>query len=236
MALPATSAFAQNGSIASRWDHDGDLADSVGSNTLTNTGVAFASAQFGAQAGTYDGSDVGSVADAAGNSWTGDISMHMWVNRSGNPSSGAWHIIASKYNSTGNQRAWAYGIQNDAGTLKHYFIASSNGSATTTKSVALSNAAGSTDILLGFSYDASAGSVTFYEDGSKIGATQTGLPTSIHDSTAAFELGRWGNLANNYVGTLQDAILWTTALSDANHSDNYDAYFATAFTPKAIIF
>ena len=238
MALPALSAFANSSSIVTRITHNGDLADSVGANTLANTGVTFASAQFGAQAGTYNGTTTfGSVLDAAGNSWTGDLSATVHANRSANPSVGAWRIYLAKWLSTGNQRSFAWGMRNNSGTMQHYMIMSVNGSASVEKSVNMSNASTAADIQMGFSYDASAGTLIFTENGVQVGAEQSGLPTSIFNGTAPLDVGKFGNLVGGfYAGTLQDLVIWTADQTTDDMLANYNAYFATPFTPKIFWF
>ncbi len=64
-------------------------------------------------------------------------------------------------------------------------------------------------------YDASAGSVDFYVDGTQVGTTQTGLPTSIFDSTADFIIG-----GIDFDGLVDDVRIWDDIRTVTEINDN----------------
>lgn len=73
-------------------------------------------------------------------------------------------------------------------------------------------------------YDASAGSVEYYVDGVSKG-TDTGLPTSIPDSSANFSIGASG-FGDYFDGPIKDVRIWSDVRTDAEIADNYQDYLS----------
>lgn len=245
---PETADLPEQASIVSRWlldESSGSRADSVGSNTLTDnntvtagTGYSDAGASFDNAADfELDNSEYLSKGDNAGLSITGDMSASFLLNPESQPSGGAQMHIMTKRLSTGNQKGYAFRYEEAAGPTKLTLSISTDGSAEVSKGVetTLSNA---TWYLVSFAYDASAGSVDFYVNGAQVGSQQTGLPTSIFDNTADFNLGAVNNGAGSFWdGLMNDAILWGgVVLTSDNMSDLYDLYTTAAGIKGSPIF
>lgn len=235
MALPATASFPQSGSIVSRWklgEASGSRADSVGSNTLTdNNTVLSGSGQFSATAADFEdtNSEYLSITDGSqsGLDITGNLSMFTWVNVESDPVGFTYSFMA-KHKTTTNDRGYAFGYEDP----KELFLnISSNGSGVTSKIQSQTLTTG-TWFHVGCVYTAAAGSVSFYVNGSQVGVTQTGLPTSIFNNASDFCLGAYGNPAIYYDGMMQDAIIWNVALTGSEVTSLYNAYFAS--TVKAL--
>lgn len=232
MALPLTSSLPQNANIISRWEMatsgSGIVADSVGSNTLTNNGtVTSVSGQFSVNAASFNGTNQWlSITNASqfGLGLSGDFSMSVWVNL--NAITGTYTFMG-KYLSTGNQRSYLYQTQQNNSNFTT--SVSNNGTSVTAAQVAWTASAG-TWYLVSMSYVAAAGSVAFYINGVQQGTTQTGQETSLFStSTSPFAIGAWGGAANDALnGILQDALIWNVSLSGANMTSLYNAYFPPA--------
>jgi hypothetical protein len=80
---------------------------------------------------------------------------------------------------------------------------------------------------VGFVYDASAGECAFYVDGVQVGTTQTGLPTSIFNSSAAFMISGDATPTNFFDGRIQDARPWVNVeLTSAEVLAMHNLYLA----------
>jgi hypothetical protein len=74
-------------------------------------------------------------------------------------------------------------------------------------------------------YDASAGSVEYYVNGSIQGTTQTGHVTNLKNSTGVFMLGRPDfNFAGQYFDGMMDEVgLWNKYISTTEITDLYNS-------------
>lgn len=235
--LPAIADFPQSGSWTSRWmmteDCD-DRGDSIGSNHLTDNNAIASAAGISYPAADarwcadleLSSSQYLSIAHAtqSGLAYTGDLSMSALLSFESLPSSGGTWTICSKWGS-GNQ-AYRLNLHNDSGTMKLEFQNSSTGSNTATASV---NWTPSTDTFYHVvaSYDASAGSVDFYVDGTQVGSTQTGLYTSIFSGVGAFNIGAIASAAA-FDGKIQDFAIGGFAITSSEASDLYALYAGAA--------
>ena len=236
MALPATTAFPQNGSIISRWKLDessGSRADAVGINTLTdNNTVTSTTGPFGDTAALFTkaNSERLSISDASqsGLDITGNFSFSAWLNLTA-ITSGQFYGIFGKYQTTTDNRSYTVEINVPSGVQK-MSTSIGTGDGGTTKTVDTSLVAG-TWALLTIVYS-TAGEVKTYVNGVQIGATQTAFPTSVFSGNAEFALGVWGNTNVDFFGGgMQDAMMWSVALTGANVTTLYDSY--TAVTARA---
>lgn len=250
MALPLTASLPQNASIVSRWklnETSGARADDVGSNDLSDVNtVGYASGQFSENAADFEAGNAEelSIEDASqsGLDITGDMSFSCWIDVESLPSD-AEYVIFQKSNHNSNQRGTIvqitkygsalYGMSaNTEGLLT---AMTADGGAQTNKGVDYPYGT-ATWVFFTWTYDASAGEVKVFKDGSKVGSTMTGLPTSQYNNTATFALGRYTATGGSaYDGLMQDAIIWNVALSDAEVTSLYNAYFPVASAIKDII-
>lgn len=238
MSLPANGSLP--GSPVSRWkltEASGSRADSVGSNTLTDNNTVTSStgpysdtcALFTAASteflnitdGTQSGLDI-----------TSNLSFGCWIYLNSTPGTDTAYTIMSKYASTGSQRGYVLNYQDTAGTKALQVVLSSNGTATATATYTVTLST-STWYHVGFTYDSavSSGQVVIYKDGTS-GSTTNTMGASIFNNTADFQLGQWSNLASNFDGRMQDAVIWNTTLTSGNWTTYYNAY--TASTVKTL--
>lgn len=218
----------QAGSIVARWKLDeasGNRADSVGANTLTDNNSVLsgeginqmcAYSQYAADFEATN-SEYLSIADNAALSITGDMTIALWVNVESAP--GAEMALVGK-DATGGQLAYQFYYMEDTGKKLKFRIWTAT--AASIVSVAKDLTVG-TWFHIAMVYDASAGSCAFYSNGVQISTTQTGLGTSIDDTTSAFEIGRRQG-ASYFDGMMQDVIVWTYALSAAEIRTLYLLY------------
>lgn len=211
--------------LVSYWKLDessGNATDSVSSNTLTNNNtVTYSAGKINNGANFVSASSKYlSIADNASLSITGNLSISAWVNFSSTPSSGNYYAIVSKLNGSPNY-SYAFNLYNNAGTLSLYFQNSTNGTAVTQGLVAWTPTT-STWYHISAVYTAAAGSVSFYVNGVQQGSTQTGLGTSIFDSTSLFAIGFYDG-GNYFDGSIDEVGIWSRALSADEVSQLYNS-------------
>lgn len=230
---PATSSFPSSGSITSRWKLDessGNATDSIGSNNLTdnNTVGTSTDAQQGGVSRDFESTttEYFSLADNASLSITGDLSTAGWVKFESLPSAGNLMCFLAKTDGS-NQRSYEFRLNNSAGTYQLQFRSCSDGTAGTqaTSTVTWTPSTGVWYHIAAV-YDASAGEVDFYVNGSAQGATQTGAATSLFDSTASFSLGANVQGTTQYFDGLMDdwVIYGGVELTSANIATIYGLY------------
>lgn len=216
--------------LVSYWKFDessGNAADSVGSNTLTNNNtITYAAAKINNGADMESGSSqYFSAADSAGLSFTGDMSWSFWLK----PESDTQAVLMMKIGSSG-QRAY-YGQLLSSTTVR--LGISSNGTTVTIRDVTVPTVTmdGTTWVHIVMVYDASAGSVEVFTNGTSRG-TNTGLPTSIFDGTTAFEFGSYqegGARSNYYDGALDEMGAWNRVLTSAEVTSLYNSGAGLAY-------
>ena len=203
--------------------------DVYGSNDLSdNATVTGATGKVGnASQFTASNSEYLSHTDNATFSQTGDMSFSFWMYGDTLPSTNGTNAgLIEKLLGTGNQRSYLFGMSYGVGTADtaEWRIAmSSDGSALTTKYITRTATSTSTWYHVVITYDASAGTVEIFVNGSSEG-TATGLPTSIYDSTASFYLGASVNaLASYFDGRLDEFGFWSKVLTSGEISDLYNS-------------
>lgn len=163
--------------------------------------------------------------DNAQTSITGDMTIEAWVKMYADPASGALFGIVGKHNLPASRGSYSFDYRNNNGTLQLQLRISSNGTAETAVGVnkqLISNRWYYVAVV----YNAGAGSATFYvkeEGGSleKIGDTQTGLPTSIFDSVADFQIGGTDDAAKSN-GLWDEVKIWNKQRTKQELEDSSD--------------
>jgi len=225
--------------LVSYWKLDessGNAADSVGSNTLTNTNSATYSAGKinNGVAVARASSQYLTITDAtqSGLDITGSLSFSFWMKPSSQADARA---IFAKYNTTGNQMAYQFRVGASSG-LAFWADLSSNGSAVTQVQGGTVTWNNGTWYHIVFVYTASAGTVDCYSNGSNI-TTLSGFPTSLFNSSANFNLGV-GLLAGGeyFDGMIDEAGIWSRALTSTEVTELYNsgaglAYPFTTYNP-----
>lgn len=222
--------------LVSYWkleEASGTRVDSHGSNDLTGTtrgavtGVIDNGNDFESGSGDYL-----TAGDTASLSITSDLSISCWVKYE-SYTTGQMNIV-SKWRSTSGNRSYAFYTQSN----NLYWLNSSTGNYQALAAVSWTPTTGVWYHLC-VSYDASAGSATFYLDGSQLGSTQTGLPTSIIDNSTPFNLGAGeGSSPTLYFdGVMDEVAIWSRTLSASDaaalaQSIPYEAAAAYRFVPQ----
>lgn len=220
--IPSSAKAALIDNLISYWKLDessGNAADSVGGNTLTNTGVVYTTGKInnGADFEAGDAGDKLEIADGSqsGLDITGNISVSLWVKLESAP--GGDYILFSKWNATGNQRGYQMWYQ--PGTIN--FQISSDGSNSDLYSVSQTLTAGSW-YHLAFTWKASTSQGEWYVNGTNT-ASPTGALTAIFNNTASFVLGNYAaTIGEDYDGIIDEVGIWPRALTSTEVTTLYN--------------
>jgi hypothetical protein len=166
-------------------------------------------------------------ADQTGLDITGDLTVEAWVKFESLPSGGEM-VVASKWDDNGsNDRSWFFYTQEAAGTYYIAFYNSSTGGGggdiankfvTWTPSTA-------TWYHLAMAYDASAGTVDFYLNGSQQGTQQSGSKTSMYNSGAPFLVGARNDPSTSFFDGLIDEVrVWDDIRTSGEILANYNTH------------
>jgi len=229
--------------LVSYWELEeasGTRVDSHGSNDLTDNNTVGQGTGIQGNGADFEkaNSEYLNIADNASLSITGDMTITGWINPE---SSTGNDCVVSKWNTTGNQRSFAFYYT--SGNTMRAFISSDGTNANTSK-LDISTAGAITDLTLqqfAIVYDASAGTIYFYLDG-VLNNVSTGHKTSIFDSTADFYLGYFSQDFAYFDG-IQDEMAIYNRMLTAGEVHNlynggsglpYQAAVAATFTPKVM--
>lgn len=178
---------------------------------------------------TSSGSKYMSVSDSSVLSITGDMTLGIWYNPSVQPASGESKVLISKWNTTGSQQSFYFSHTRPGvgGNRQLSLNLSSNGSNDTRVSVnaTVSNGVWTNAVVV---YSASAGSATFYVNGVQVGSTQTGLPTSIFDSTADFQVSGHSGTTGMVDGLVDEVRVWNVAKSASDILASYNSEISSS--------
>jgi len=170
-----------------------------------------------------------SITDASqsGLDYTSDHTEVFWLKLTTAPGSGVEYFLNGKYSSGGNQRSWTYTYEDSGGTKQFHVRTSANGSTVSEGTLATTLNA-STWYHLAFAYDASAGDIEVFVNGSSVG-TITGLNNSLFNSSGAFEIGTFNNGDGNSTNGQFDSYLSYAADLD---STQVAALYTTPCNPS----
>ena len=147
---------------------------------------------------------------------TGDLTIETWVKFDSVPSVSA-RLVAKFANAASGRSYMLWWYNSGGGRL---YVTLYDGSSETQ---VYEDWAPSTDIWyhVAVTYDASAGEVKFYVDGTQLGSTHTGAISSLQNTSTSFTLGR-DMISLNYAldGLLDDTRLWSTVRSGTEIADN----------------
>lgn len=227
MALPANADLPQNGSIVSRWlldDASGQTrVDSVGSNDLEdNNTVTTGTGPFGDTCADFESGNTEylSISDASqtGLGLSTDYTISMWINVETNP---GLYVLIGK----GTVDVYRIFYRSTTKIQADYFDASVN----ETQLQEIVDLGTATWVHVSFAFDISVPSATMYVNGDVQGSTMSNTAaTSIVSNNSEFNLGGYDGGSFPFDGMMQDAIVWSTKLTDSEASDLYDAYYAPA--------
>lgn len=163
-------------------------------------------------------------ADQTGLDITGDFTMEFWVRFNSLPPNtglGGAMYFGGKRGGSGNY-GYRTAIYQTSGTYRLWISLSSNGTSETNKEVTWSTPSVDTWYHIAYVYDASAGEVDVYVDASQVGSTITGMPTSIYDNAAVFNIATINNVASlNVDGMIDEFRMWNTERTSTEISNNY---------------
>lgn len=224
--------------LVSYWKADessGNMADSVGSNTLTNNGTAtFATGKINNGVDLESGStQYMSITDAAqtGLDLTGtNFSFNFWAKPESQPSAGTQRALIAKFQPAAGERQYQTYYYEDGGVfyLGIQITTTSGGVAQT-----LSNA---TWYMITYVFDDTANSCEVFVNGSSIG-TISGLTSAVTDSGQEFRLGYSNGGAGLWDGMFDEIGVWNRKLTGAEVTSLYNggnglAYPFTATAEK----
>lgn len=192
-----------------------DLTDN---NTVLNaTGIQGNAADF-----ESTNSESLSITDAAqsGLDITGDLSISCWVKFESTPSTGNGVGIVTKSNVTTSD-SYFLALFNSSGTLYLYTQARKN------TSVQVGNFAAWTPTLgtwyhLVLVYDASAGNIKVYVDGSEYASDTNASADAIQNSSIAFVIGAHSG-ARYFDGLIDEVGIWSKTLTTGEITDLYNS-------------
>ena len=236
-------------SLISFWELEeasGTRVDSVtgSGNDLTENGTGGVGQGAGQQGNCADfvagDLDYLSIADASqsGLDITGDMSLACWVKFT---STATQMSFAGKWATSNKSFYWLH--NHTTNQLRFNTVA--NGTSGDTNVNVSWTPSSATWYHVGIAYDASAGSVKFYVDGSQQGTTQTGLNTSMFNGTAPWQMGTYTGSSLPIDGLLDEFGVWNKLLDDTDFSNLYasgtgipfDAGGGGAtFVPKVMIY
>ncbi len=211
-------------------ESSGNITDATGNgNTGTNTNtVTFSSGVINNQANFAGASSqYFSVGDSSSISITGDMSIAGWTKFTDAPGAFDYTFVEKWSNNADAQKSYTIQWYDNAGTKKFFFANSDDGSTAASAEVtwAFSTA---TEYHVAIVYTASAGSVSFWVNGSQQGTTQSGLKTSIFDGTSAMRIGAGYNSTGSTVidfmnGSFDEIGIWARVLTSGEISSLYGA-------------
>jgi len=232
-ALPTITGHASlTTGLVSHWKLDeasGTRVDAHAANDLTdNNTVTTATGLVGNGAFfDVDNTEYLSITNAAqsGLGVTGDFSIHAYVKLTALPVTGGSMWLASKWNVTGNNRCYRFGLRDTSGVLDMYGSVSntgSGGSGTTNANLTITPSI-DTIYSFGMAYDASAGAIEFYLNGASIGVV-SGMKTSIAAKTSEFLIGAIpGEVASSWDGLIEGLSFWNKELTAGEFSDLWNS-------------
>lgn len=161
-------------------------------------------------------SQYASIADASqtGLDLNSDFTIECWVKFE---TTATDMLIVAKRTSTGNQRSYGFGYGSAGVMLLDVF---SDGSTGAQKTVTFTPTAG-TWYHIAVAYNKTAGECMFYLDGNQTGATQTGMQTTIYNSTSPFSIGCLFAPAQDFFdGLISDVRVWSDIRTAQEIRDN----------------
>jgi len=222
--IPLTTYGALTDSLVSWWSMEetgGARVDDHGVNDLTDnntvlygTGIITNGADYEYSNSEYLSIDSGSQ---VGLDVSGDFSVSAWVYYES--VSAGRYIISKGFESDGNTvRAYNFGWQPN--TLNMHISSGCSGGGTF--SVAWTPSTDTWYHLVGV-YDASAGEISFYVNGSQQGTTQTGAPNSICTSASKTFIGSYDQTYYYHDGILDELGFWSRTLTTDEITSLYNA-------------
>jgi hypothetical protein len=204
--------------LVSYWRLDessGNAADSVGSNTLTNTSVTYSTGKIGNGAVFVPASSANlqiSSGSQVGLNITSDLSLSLWFKPNATPGSG--QVLLSKSNFTTSNRTYQLSYENSGSPWLVWQISASGTNSVQTIMTYTTTLTNSTWYHLVVRYKASTTTSTIYIDGSLV-ATNTGMPSSIFNGTSAFTLGARSNTTADVFldGMLDEVGIWSREIT-----------------------
>lgn len=206
-------------------ESSGNAADSVGSNTLTNSGVTYGTGKINNGA-VYDSStDKLEISDASqsGLDLSGDCSFSFWWK--GTPQSHGTSSFIDKVSVTGDNRSYRLYFDNPSGSQTLEADIYQNGTGTIVDAfISSCSLSDNTWYHLAFTWGASTKKGNWYVNGSALGELTGSAATSIYNGTAPFRLGQARDSLNNSAnGTLDEVGIWSRVLTSTEITELYNS-------------
>ena len=219
--------------LISYWKLDeasGTREDAHSTNDLTDNNTVLAAAGIINDGADFESANTESlsITDAAqsGLAITGDLSISLWTKLESALGADEGRQFISK--AVAGQRSYSFLLESFGGNFIDFSV-SDDGTANSTAQKTWEPSAG-VFYHVAVTYDASAGEVKFYIDGSQLSTTVTGMPTSIFDSTTAFYIGVFGTgTGSPFDGIIDEVGIWNKVLTDAEVTELYNGGAGLAY-------
>ena len=192
---------------------DGNSNDSVGSNNGTDTNVSYVAGKIN-NCASFNGTTSGiEISSNAGLQITGDLTISAWIN-----TSDTIGVIVAK--SDGSTSTYEYEFGFNAANRLYFVSASSTYFSTESVSAPTLNDSTWKHVVV-----VRGGGVTkYYVNGTLYNQNIThGNITNVATSTQSVRIGRRGNPDNFYAGSIDEAGIWSRALSGTEITELYNA-------------
>ncbi len=139
--------------------------------------------------------------------------------------------LVSKYNPSGNQRAYHLYFQNEGGgALTLRFENSENGITSSDHGSSSFSPSTGTWYHLVASFNAASHTTTFYKDGVAIGSDSSGTRTSIYNSSASFLIGGRADVGGTFDGVIDEVGIFSRPLTQGDVNALYNSGSGFAYS------
>jgi hypothetical protein len=168
-----------------------------------------------------------SVADGGGVDPSGAFSFSFWIKYEELPSSGQDDGWMGKWSSTGNQRSFAIGGYNNAGTQQAYFLVTGDGSSNVGSFSNSGISAGNWYHIVAIYSPSSY--LDLYVNDTRIQNVTSSVPASIFNSTAEFRIADYVTATTTFDGVIDEVGYWSRAITSAEVTELYNGGAGLAY-------
>jgi hypothetical protein len=204
-----------------------DLNDKTANgNSLTNNGAAeytintpFAASTVATDFESTE-SDKFTAVDSASLSSTSNITMEMWIKLESIPAPGQYMIFISKSSGSIATNSYAFGLQNNSGTIRFYGEISDG----TNQDPIFQNWTPSlgTWYHVAFVFTGASSKYQFFVDGNQVGSDQTGTAAGLVDANNSLIIGAYNASSPSfyYDGVMDEVRIWNIVRTPTEINNN----------------
>lgn len=205
-----------------------DITDKTGNrNNLTNGGTVVeytTSTPFAASEGAVDVPGNYLYIDDAnqtGLDLASNFTLELWVNFDTLPASGEFYYFIAKWDTTGNQRGYAFGLENSGGTRRLSLLISNDGISDAGGSTANWTPSTGTWYHVAVRYNTTgATNLQFYVDGATQGPDQDVADWTPFNNTAQFFIGTRTGYTPQIDAKIDEVRVWNVARTTTQIANN----------------